>query len=93
MKLKPLHDYALIELVPPQTTTDSGLVLPESGLSNRREEDVLFGTIQAAGPKCPLVKNSVVAFFGYGGDTVKFEGKEYRLISYESVLAVIVGDE
>jgi chaperonin GroES len=92
--IKPLNDYILIEPVERETTTASGIVIPDTG-----KEKPLEGTVVALGPgrldekgsrvKITLKKGDTVIYKKWGGNEIKVEGKELLLVKEEDILAVI----
>jgi chaperonin GroES len=84
-KIKPLADYALIELLEKETTLPSGIVIPDTAKEKPQE-----GKIVSVGPEVKEVKKGdTVIFKKWGGTEVDIEGKEYLLVKEEDVLAVI----
>jgi chaperonin GroES len=94
-KLKPLHDYILVEPIKQEEVTKGGIVIPETA----REERPIRGRVIAVGPgkrneKGELIPPSVkegqiVIFKKYAPDEVKIDDKEYYFIRDDDILAVI----
>ena len=93
--IKPLEDRIVIKQVEAETTTASGLVIPDTAKEKPQE-----GTVLAVGPgrfedgnRVPLdVKvGDKVLYSKYGGTEVKYNGEEYLVLSARDVLAVIEG--
>ena len=93
--IKPLEDRIVVQAVEAETTTASGLVIPETAKEKPQE-----GTVLAVGPgryedgnRVPLdVKvGDKVLYSKYGGTEVKYAGEEYLVLSARDVLAVIEG--
>lgn len=92
--IKPLEDKVLVQIVEPETTTASGLVIPDSAKEKPQE-----ATVIAVGPGRTNDKGEVVAvgvnegdtviFSKFGGTELKYEGQEYLLLSARDLLAVI----
>ena len=92
-KLKPLGDKLLVRALEAQQITKSGIVLPDSAKEKPQEGDVLAvgsGKI-VDGKMIPLeVKvGDTVIFSKYGGDEIKVDGEELKIISESDVLAII----
>lgn len=95
-KIKPLADYILVEPLQKETTTPSGIVIPDTVKEKPQE-----GKIISVGPgrtdeKGNLVKMSVkagdvVMYKKWGGTDIKIEGKDYLLVKEEDVIALIEG--
>jgi chaperonin GroES len=91
MSIQPLGDRLLVEVKQTETTTASGIVLPDSAKEKKAE-----GTIIAIGngEKITALKLSVgetVLFGKYAGDEIETEDKkkEFKMLSDKEVLAVI----
>ena len=93
--IKPLEDRIVDQANEAETTTASGLVIPDTAKEKPQE-----GTVLAVGPgrfddkgekRVPLdVKvGDVVLYSKYGGTEVKYAGEEYLVLSARDVLAVI----
>jgi chaperonin GroES len=91
--IKPLEDKIVIKVSAPETTTASGLVLPDTAQDKPQEGEVL-----AVGPgkfengsRAPLDLNvgDKVLYSKYGGTEVKYSGEEYLILSARDVLAVV----
>ena len=93
--IKPLEDRIVVQAVEAETTTASGLVIPDTAKEKPQE-----GVVLAVGPgrfedgaRVPLdVKiGDKVLYSKYGGTEVKYSGEEYLVLSARDVLAVIEG--
>jgi chaperonin GroES len=91
--IKPLEDRIVVQAVEAETTTASGIVIPDTAKEKPQEGHVL-----AVGPgrfedgaRVPLdVKvGDKVLYSKYGGTEVKYAGEEYLVLSARDVLAVI----
>ncbi len=93
--IKPLEDKILVQVIEAETTTASGLVIPDSA-----KEKPLEGTVVAVGPgrwdedgksRIPLdvKEGDVVLYSQYGGTEIKYEGEEYLILSSRDLLAVV----
>jgi len=91
--IKPLEDRIVVQAVDAESTTASGLVIPDTAKEKPQE-----GTVLAVGPgrfedgtRVPLdVKvGDKVLYSKYGGTEVKYAGEEYLVLSARDVLAVI----
>lgn len=92
MKIKPLSDKILVKPLK-EKETKSGIVLPESAKEKPQEGEVLAvgeGKWQE-GKRVPLsVKaGDKVLFKQYGGEEIKVEGEELKILEEEDILAII----
>ncbi len=94
MNLQPLSDGLVVERLEEETTTPSGIVLPDSA-----KEKPQKGKVLAVGPgktndkgernKMTVKVGDVVLFSKYGPSEVKHDGKELLFLNESDVLAVI----
>lgn len=93
VNIKPLEDRVLIQIKEAESTTASGLVIPDSAKEKPQE-----GVVIAVGPgrfdgddRVPMdIKvGDTVVFSKYGGTELKYDGEEYLLLNSRDVLAII----
>ncbi|MGP4024733.1 MULTISPECIES: co-chaperone GroES [Actinomadura] len=92
--LKPLEDRIVVQPLEAETTTASGLVIPDTAKEKPQEGTVLAvgpGRVDDKGERVPVdVKvGEVVLYSKYGGTEVKYNNEEYLVLSARDVLAVI----
>jgi chaperonin GroES len=94
VKIKPLEDRIVVQANEAETTTASGIVIPDTAKEKPQEGTVLSvgpGRIDDKGNRVPLDVSvgDVVLYSKYGGTEVKYAGEEYLVLSARDVLAVI----
>jgi chaperonin GroES len=91
--IRPLEDRIVVQAVEAETTTASGLVIPDTAKEKPQE-----GIVLAIGPgrfedgqRVPLdvKEGDRVLYSKYGGTEVKYNGEEYLILSGRDVLAVL----
>jgi len=92
--IKPLEDRILVQANEAETTTASGLVIPDTAKEKPQEGTVIAvgpGRFDEKGNRVPIdVKvGDTVIYSKYGGTEVKYSGEEYLVLSARDVLAVI----
>jgi chaperonin GroES len=92
--IKPLEDRILVQANEAETTTASGLVIPDTAKEKPQEGTVIAvgpGRVDDKGNRVPIdVKvGDTVIYSKYGGTEVKYAGEEYLVLSARDVLAVI----
>ena len=92
--IKPLEDRVLVQIVEAESTTASGLVIPDSAKEKPQEATVVAvgpGRTNDKGEVTPVGVNEgdTVVFSKYGGTELKYNGEEYLLLSSRDLLAVI----
>ena len=94
VSLKPLEYKVIIKQAPAETTTASGLVIPDSAKEKPQQGEVLAvgpGTRNDKGERIPVdVKvGDEVLYSRYGGTKLTYKGEEYLIVSARDILAVL----
>ena len=94
VNIKPLEDRVLVQIVEAETTTASGLVIPDSAKEKPQEATVIAvgpGRIGESGERIAMdvAEGDTVVFSKYGGTELKYAGEEYLLLNQRDILAVI----
>src|SRR5512133_3893530 len=92
--IKPLEDRIVVQANEAETTTASGIVIPDTAKEKPQEGTVLAvgpGRFADKGARVPVdaTVGDTVIYSKYGGTEVKYAGEEYLLLSARDVLAVI----
>ena len=93
--IKPPEDRVLVEPLEAETTTASGLVIPDTAKEKPQEGKVVAagpGRVDDKGVRVPMdvQVDDVVIFSKYGGTEVRYNGKDYLLLNARDILAVVV---
>lgn len=89
VNIKPLADRVLVEPLPAETQTASGLFIPDSAQEKQHK-----GTVIAVGkgkkdePMTVKVGDQVL-YGKYSGSELQFDGKDYLMMREEDILAII----
>ena len=94
VNIQPLEDKILVEANEAETTTASGIVIPDTAKEKPQEGKVLAvgpGRYDDNGKRIPIdvVEGDVVIYSKYGGTEVKYAGQEYLILSARDVLAKV----
>jgi chaperonin GroES len=88
MKVKPMDDRVMIEIVEEESKTDSGIIIPDTA-----KEKPTMGKVVAVGTDEDLQEHvkegDKVLFAKYGGEEIEVDGKEYKIIQRADILAVV----
>ena len=94
IKIRPLADRVVLELLAEEQKTKSGIVLPDTIDKEKPEQ----AKVIAVGPgrfdegkfvPMSVRKGDTVLFTKYGPNEVKVDGKEYLVIKEDDILAII----
>ena len=94
VNIKPLEDKIVVQASEAETTTASGIVIPDTAKEKPQEGKVLAvgpGRFDDKGARVPVdvQVGDVVLYSKYGGTEVKYAGEEYLVLSARDVLAII----
>ena len=94
VNIKPLEDKILVQANEAETTTASGIVIPDTAKEKPQEGTVLAvgpGRYDDNGKRIPIdvVEGDVVIYSKYGGTEVKYGGEDYLVLSARDLLAVV----
>jgi len=94
VNIKPLEDKVLVQIAEAETTTASGLVIPDSAAEKPQEAVVIAvgpGRLDDNGNRVAVdvKEGDTVIFSKYGGTELKYGGEEFLLLSARDLLAVV----
>jgi chaperonin GroES len=94
MKLNPLHDRVVVKRTEPETTTSSGLIIPDN-VAEKPDQGIVLAVGQGRrteeGALIPmsLKENDQVLFGKHTGELVKINGEELLVLKESEIYAVI----
>ena len=94
LNVKPLGDRILVEAIEEKETKKGGIIIPDSAKEKPTESIVITlgtGKTDDNGKKVPfeVKKGDRVLVSKYGGTEIKIDGKEYKILSSDDILAVL----
>jgi chaperonin GroES len=88
MKIIPMDDRVLVEILDEEEKTASGLIIPDTAKEKPRTGKVVaVGTDEML--QEVLKEGDTILFAKFGGEEVQFEGKDYLILQRNDILAVI----
>lgn len=96
MKLQPLSDKVIVQILSSEEKTAGGLYVPDSAKEKPQEAKVIAVGKGKTLPNGKVVAPSVkagdkVVFAKYSGSEVKMDDKDYLIIDQDDLLAVMIG--
>ena len=93
-KLQPLGDRVLVEPVEEQEVKKGGIIIPDTAKEKPTEAKIVSlgtGKKDDSGKAVPfeVKKGDRVLISKYGGTEVKFDGKEYKILNSDDILAIV----
>jgi chaperonin GroES len=96
MEVKPIRDRLIVKPIEAETTTASGIVIPNSAKENEKSLKgkvlgVGGGRITDNGTLIPMVvqEGNTVLFGQYAGNAVKINGEEHLVLKEDEVMAIL----
>ena len=94
INVKPLGDRVLVEPVEEKEVKKGGIIIPDSAKEKPTEGLIIAlgtGKTDDNGKKVPfeVKKGDRVLISKYGGTEIKLDGKEYKILNSDDILAVI----
>ena len=94
INLRPLGDRVLVEPAEEKEIKKGGIIIPDTAKEKPQEGIIVAlgtGKIDDKGNKVPfeVKKGDRVLVSKYGGTEIKLDGKEYKILNTDDILAVI----
>ena len=94
MKLKPIRDRLVVQVLESETVTKSGIFIPDAAVEKPSQGEVLSagtGRVTDDGILLPMtVKAGDRVLFGkHAGQTVKVNGEELHILREDDVMAIV----
>jgi chaperonin GroES len=94
INVKPLGDRVLVEPAEEKEVKKGGIIIPDTAKEKPTEGIVIAlgtGKTDDSGKKVPfeVKKGDRVLVTKYGGTEIKLDGKDYKIMSSDDILAVI----
>jgi len=88
VNIKPLDDRVLIQAAVEEEKTVGGIIIPDTAKEKpRMGEVVAVGTDEDL--QSIIKAGDKVLFAKYGGEEIKYEGVEYKIIQRSDILAIL----
>ena len=89
MKLKPLGERALVQPVDRETSTASGIVLPETAQKGPQTAKVVaVGKFENGNT---VSEGDIVLFAKYSGTEIKLDDEDYLILDADDLLGIVEG--
>ena len=94
MSFRPLHDRVVVRRLDSEEKSKGGIIIPDTAKEKPMESIVVAlgtGKTNDDGKKVPfeVKKGDRILVNKYGGTEIKLDGKEYKILSSDDILAVI----
>ena len=89
LNIKPLADRVLVEPLEAETKTASGIIIPDTAKEKPQKGNVVAVGLGTKDNPITVKVGQTVLYGKYSGTELKFEGKDYLIMSEKDILAVI----
>jgi len=89
LNIKPLADRVLLEPTEAETKTASGIIIPDNAKEKPQKATVVAVGIGTKDNPMTVKVGDTVLYGKYSGTELKFEGKDYLIMSEKDILAII----
>ena len=94
MNLKPLGDRVIVKPADAEEQTASGLVIPDTAQEKPQRGEIVAvgeGKRDDDGNRVPMdvAVGDVIIFGKYGGQEIKIDGIEYKILEERDVIAIV----
>ena len=89
LKIKPLADRVLIEPAKAETTTVSGIIIPDTAQEKPQKGSVVAVGNGTKDHEMSVKTGDQVLYGKYSGTELKFEGTDYLMMRESDLLAII----
>jgi chaperonin GroES len=89
LKIKPLADRVLIEPLPAETTTSSGIIIPDNAKEKPQKGKVVAVGTGTKDEKMTVKSGDTVLYGKYAGSELKLQGQDYLIMRESDILAIV----
>lgn len=89
LNIKPLADRVVIEPLPAETQTASGLYIPDSAQEKQQKGKVVAVGSGKKDHDMTVKTGDIVIYGKYAGTELKLDGKDYMIMKEEDILAIV----
>ena len=89
MKFRPLHDRVLIKVLESEEKTAGGIIIPDTAKEKPQKATVVAVAKGTKDNPMTVKVGDVVLYGKYSGTELKFDGKDYLIMSEKDILAIV----
>ncbi|NOY46958.1 Heat shock protein 60 family co-chaperone GroES [hydrothermal vent metagenome] len=89
LNIKPLADRVLIEPLEAETTTASGIIIPDNAKEKPQKGKVVAVGKGTKDEPTTVKKGETVLYGKYAGTELKLDGKDYLIMRESDILAIV----
>lgn len=89
LNIKPLADRVVIEPLPAETKTASGLYIPDSAQEKQQKGKVVAVGTGKKDHDMTVKTGDIVIYGKYGGTELRIDGADYMIMREDDILAIV----
>ena len=89
LNIEPLADRVVIEPLPAETQTASGLYIPDSAQEKQQKGKVVAVGSGKKDHDMTVKTGDIVIYGKYAGTELKLDGKDYMIMKEDDILAIV----
>ena len=89
INIKPLADRVIIKQAEAETTTESGIIIPDTAQEKPQKGKVIAVGQGTKENPITVIAGDTVLYSKYAGTELKHEGKDYLIMKESDILAII----
>ncbi|WP_299434631.1 co-chaperone GroES [uncultured Aquimarina sp.] len=89
VNIKPLSDRVVVEPLPAETQTASGLYIPDSAQEKQQKGKVVAVGGGKKDHEMTVKVGDTVLYAKYGPDELRLDGKDYLIMREDTILAIV----
>ena len=89
LNIKPLADRVLVEPLPAETTTSSGIIIPDNAKEKPQKGKVVAVGSGTKDEKMTVKSGDTVLYGKYAGNELKLQGQDYLIMRESDILAIV----
>jgi chaperonin GroES len=89
LNIKPLADRVLVEPLPAETTTSSGIIIPDNAKEKPQKGKVVAVGTGTKDEKMTVKSGDTVLYGKYAGSELKLQGQDYLIMRESDILAIV----
>jgi chaperonin GroES len=89
LNIKHLADRVLVEPLPAETTTSSGIIIPDNAKEKPQKGKVVAVGNGTKDEKMTVKSGDTVLYGKYAGSELKLQGQDYLIMRESDILAIV----
>lgn len=87
--IQPLHDRVILEIIPVESQTASGIIIPDTAKEKPQRGKVLYVGEGIKGEPLTVKVNDTVLYGKHAGQPIEVDGKSCLIMRESDVMAII----